>query len=112
MSDATGRTLRTLLQTLVGFVVAGGLTEIVNAYADQFRVVGANRLLLAAALTILVTFAQNVGEQRGWVPTLLKPPTPPPRRRATPRPLPTTGWADRPSLVGPGRPVRAVRGLR
>lgn len=91
MSDATGRTLRTLLQTLVGFVVAGGLTEIVHAYADQFRVVGANRLLLAAALTILVTFAQNVGEQRGWVPTLLKPPTPPAPTTDDPPPTATDG---------------------
>lgn len=77
MNEATRRTLRTLLQTVVGFVVAGGVTEIVDAYADQYRLAGANRLLLAGALTVLVTFAQNIGEQRGWIRPLLKTPPPP-----------------------------------
>lgn len=76
MNEATRRTLRTLLQAVVGFVVAGGVTEIVDAYADQYRLAGANRLLLAGALTVLVTFAQNVGEQRGWIRPLLKAPPP------------------------------------
>ncbi|MDP9364123.1 MAG: hypothetical protein M3Q10_07850 [Chloroflexota bacterium] len=78
MNEATRRTLRTLLQTVVGFVVAGGLAEIVDAYADHFRVAGANRLLLAGAVTILVTFAQNLGEERGWLRPVLK--APPPQR--------------------------------
>ncbi len=77
MNDATRRTLRTLLQTAIGFVLAGGLTEIVNAYADQFEIAGANRLLLAGALTISVTFCQNVAEERGAIRPLLKAP---PRR--------------------------------
>ena len=90
MNEATRRTLRTLLQTVVGFVVAGGVTQIVDAYADQYRLAGANRLLLAGALTLLVTFAQNVGEQRGWIRPLLK--APPPSSAATGA---GTGGADR-----------------
>jgi len=83
VNEATRRTLRTLLQTVVGFVVAGGLAELVDAYADQFRVAGANRLLLAGAVTILVTFAQNLGEERGWLrPVLKAPPAGAPPTRA------------------------------
>lgn len=89
MNEATRRTLRTLLQTFVGFVVAGGLSEIVDAYADQIRVTGANRLLLAGAMTILATFAQNVGEQQGWLRPLLKTGDPDPPTGTTGRSGPT-----------------------
>ena len=74
MNDATRRTLRTLLQTVIGFVLAGGLTEVVNAYADEWRIAGANRLLLAGALTIVVTFCQNWAEERGAIRPVLKAP--------------------------------------
>lgn len=98
MNEAKRRTLRTLLQTIVGFVVAGGLAEIVNAYADQIRVGGANRLLLAGLLTVVVTFLQNLSEQHGWVRPLLKAPetTPAPvgPQPSLPRP---PSQSDRPS---------------
>jgi uncharacterized membrane protein HdeD (DUF308 family) len=82
MNETTRRTLRTLLQTVVAFVIAGGLTEIVNAYADQFHVSGATRMLLAGALTIVVTFAQNYAEERGALRPILKAPPEPARRAA------------------------------
>ena len=72
MTETTRRTLRTLLQTLVGFVLAGGLSEIVAAYADEWRIAGADRLLLAGVLTILVTFAHNWAEEHGAIRPLLK----------------------------------------
>ena len=99
MNDATRRALRTLVQTIVAFVLAGGLAEVVNAYADEWAIHGANRMLLTAALTVVVSWAQNAAEDRGVLPALLKAPAPP---AATP--APTT---HRPTVYDPdgdGRP--------
>ena len=74
MNDATRRALRTLVQTIVAFVLAGGLAEVVNAYADEWAIHGANRMLLTAALTVVVSWAQNAAEDRGALPALLKTP--------------------------------------
>ena len=98
MNDATRRALRTLVQTIVAFVLAGGLAEVVNAYADEWAIHGANRMLLTAALTV-VTWAQNAAEDKGVLPALLKPPASP---AATPAPT-----AHRPTVSNPdgdGRP--------
>ncbi|CAA9547241.1 MAG: hypothetical protein AVDCRST_MAG19-473 [uncultured Thermomicrobiales bacterium] len=74
MNDATRRALRTLLQVGIGFVLAGGLAEVVNAYADEWAIAGANRMLVTAALTVAVTFAQNYAEDRGAIPAIGKAP--------------------------------------
>ena len=83
MNDATRRALCTLVQTIVVFVLAGGLAEVVNAYADEWAIHGANRMLLTAALTVVVSWAQNAAEDSGALPALLKAPVSP---GATPAP--------------------------
>ena len=99
MNDATRRALRTLVQTIVAFVLAGGLAEVVNAYADEWAIQGANRMLLTAALTVVVTWAQNAAEDKGVLPALLKPPASP---DATPVPTAHRPTVDDPN--GDGRP--------
>ena len=66
------RALRTLMQ----FVLAGGLTAILNAASPGL---GPSTLaVVTGAVLYATTYAQNWLEDRGLVPALLKtPPTPP-----------------------------------
>lgn len=68
MSDATRRALRTLFQ----FVVAGGLTALVNTAADGLD--SSWLALVQAVNQLLVTFAQNWLEDNTGVPAILKAP--------------------------------------
>lgn len=77
MNDPTRRALRTGLQVFVGWIVAGGLAAVVNAYADQWQIDGANRLALTMLLTIVLSWAQNYAEEQGALPPVLKGPKPP-----------------------------------
>lgn len=68
MSDATRRTIRTLLQ----FTAAGGLTALVNEMADGLS---ANwKVLVQGFNLILITLSQNFLEDAGAIPSVLKSP--------------------------------------
>lgn len=65
MSDAMKRALRTLLQAVAGAVSAGVL--------DQIDVMPADWVPIAAVvLTTLIAQAQNMLEDSGTIPTVLK----------------------------------------
>lgn len=68
MSDATRRALRTLFQ----FVVAGGLTALINGAVDGLD--PSWLALVQAVNQLIVTFAQNWLEDNTAVPALLKAP--------------------------------------
>lgn len=65
-SDALRRAIRTLLQ----FIVAGGLTTIVNELSNGLS--PNNKVLVQGASMLVVTFAQNALEDSGKIPAVLK----------------------------------------
>lgn len=68
MSDALRRALRTGFQ----FIVAGGLTAVINEFATDLT--GQQQALVQGLNMLLVTFAQNWLEDNTSVPALLKAP--------------------------------------
>lgn len=66
-TDTAGRIVRSALQLVAG----GGLAAVVAALADGAGPVAAAALALGS--TFLVTTCQNLLEENGVIPTLLKP---------------------------------------
>lgn len=66
MNDATRRALRTLFQ----FIVAGGLTTLVNELSNGLT--DTNKALVQMLAMLLVTFCQNWLEDNGTIPAVLK----------------------------------------
>lgn len=66
LPDSTRRALRTLVQLIAG----GGLTALVDQVA--LDVPDSYRPYVFIASTVIVTLAQNVAEDHGWVPALWK----------------------------------------
>ncbi len=66
MNDATRRALRTLAQ----FIVAGGFTQVIDAYVTDLD--GVNKLLVLAGVQLVVTFSQNYLEDHTAFPAVLK----------------------------------------
>ncbi len=65
MSDAVSRAVRTLAQMLVGGGFAALFTQIVKDVPPQYGV------YLSIFFTLLVSFVQNVLEDKGAIPTIL-----------------------------------------
>ena len=68
-TDPIRRALRTLLQ----FVAAGGLTAVFNEVIAEIKDGRLAATVLALSL-LLVSYAQNELEDRGYLPALLKAP--------------------------------------
>lgn len=68
--EARNRAIRTLLQ----FIVAGGLAQLVEALAAWAgtEISPMAQLLILALFQLLVTYAHNELEARGWVRPVLK----------------------------------------
>lgn len=67
MNDALKRAIRTLLQ----LIAAGGLTAVVNTFADGLT--ASQATLVLAGWGFFVSWAQNTLEDHGKVPAVLKP---------------------------------------
>jgi hypothetical protein len=67
MNDHISRILRTLIQLAAGGALTGLFTQIVSdvpaAYAPY----------LMSIFTLGVTVSQNVAEENGWIPMVLRP---------------------------------------
>lgn len=68
-SDPIRRAVRTLLQ----FVAAGGLTAVFNEVVAELDDARLGAAVLAFSL-LLVSYAQNELEDRGFIPALMKAP--------------------------------------
>jgi hypothetical protein len=67
MNDHVSRILRTLIQLAAGGALAGLFTQIV---ADVPQAYGA---YLTVVFSLFVTVAQNIAEEQGWIPMMLRP---------------------------------------
>jgi len=68
VTDALKRAIRTLIQ----LVAAGGLTAVVNTFADGLT--ASQATLVLAGWGFVVSWAQNALENRGTIPAVLKAP--------------------------------------
>jgi hypothetical protein len=67
MNDHFSRILLTLIQLAAGGALAGLFTQIVSDVPDAY---GA---YLTIVFALFVTIAQNVAEEQGWIPMMLRP---------------------------------------
>jgi hypothetical protein len=67
VNDATGRVLRSVLQLIAG----GGLAALLAAFSDGLGPAAAAIVSLLG--TLLVTVSQNLLEENGVIPAILKP---------------------------------------
>lgn len=72
MTPAFQRGVRKAARTLLQVIAAGGLTALVNALAEGLPATA--NLAVAAGWLLVVTFAQNMLETQGSIPTVLPAP--------------------------------------
>lgn len=71
VKDWVGRFLRTVIQ----FVAGGGLTIAIDQIVKDLDPKYVPYVLVGSVL--LVNICQNFAEEMGWIPTILKPASPP-----------------------------------
>lgn len=67
MNDHISRILRTLIQLAAGGALAGLFTQVVTDVPDNYAP------YLTIFFSLFVTVAQNVAEENGWIPMMLRP---------------------------------------
>lgn len=72
MPDSMRRSLRTLVQVVLGQVAAGGLTSIWNDYLSRHQIDPTITLIVGFILAALISYAQNELEDQGKIPAVLK----------------------------------------
>lgn len=64
MSDNVKRSLRTLVQALLGLIAAGGLTKVWEDYLNQHHVDSTVTLAVGLLLAAIITWAHNTIEDK------------------------------------------------